>query len=208
MTQNAVGPSTRPFAVLGVDPGRKGAMALVTLASCPELYWRGIDELPREPVAFAAAVFEQVSAWRNVARIIGVSLEEPFGLSGNGNQIAYGRAFGHLELALGQAFPPGDPGITLVNPSQWQRHILPKKTGMAKELAAHAFRSLFPGLYSESAKLHEGMVDAALIALAHAVAQGNIQRPALNFTSFGIDPLATNGKGATRARKQPRPRNA
>ena len=173
--------------LMGVDPGRKGAIARVTLGAAENrLEFVRIDRLPREPDKLCEEIGAIVRAWRSEGPILGCGLEEPFGVPGQGNQLSYGRCFGHLETAL---MLTGIP-VHLHYPVHWQPRVMTRFRGVpAKVLIAHAFRQLFT--LPEELYEHEGLVDAAMIALAEGVALGVIKKPTINWTPYEATPKET-----------------
>lgn len=183
------------FSVLGVDPGRKGALALVrfSLDGLTVAYAR-IDDLPREPALLCKAVAKFINAQRGNFDARECALEEPFGLQGQGNALSYGRAFGHLEAAIALALGD-DLAVVRYHPSQWQPAVLPtrKAPGVdAKMCAAHAVRILFPHMEN---KLHEGVTDAVLIAIAHAIKTGRLSPVDFQFGELVAPPVVPKKKG-------------
>jgi hypothetical protein len=169
------------LSVLAADPGRQGAIVRLILGRPLRIEFVRIDRLSRRPFTLVGEVQGIVERWEAESRVVGCALEEPFGRPGQGNQLSYGRAFGHLETALDLAV---QCDVTLWNPSQWQPKILlsKRKGRTAKEAAAFAFDRLFrlpPNL-----RPHEGAIDAALLAVVEAVRLGAMTVPRIDWSPF------------------------
>jgi hypothetical protein len=169
--------------VLGADPGLQGAVVRLILGRPLRIEFVRIDRLPKDPPMLVRALGSIVREWEQDGPVVGVGLEEPFampGKKGQGHMLSYGRRFGHLETALGLSASQ----VTLYGPSQWQPKIMPtrRQGRTAKQAAAWAFDRLFR--LGVSARPHEGVIDAALIALVEAMRIQAIAPVVLDWETF------------------------
>lgn len=129
----------RPIYWLGIDPGSRGAAALVDPAGMPvaAIGWarRTESEIAAAltalraragPAALVRAVLERVTANPRMAR---------------GAAFSFGRSYG---LVLGLVVAAGVP-VDLVSPARWQR-TLGCLTGGNKQVTLARARGLFPGV--------------------------------------------------------------
>lgn len=156
--------------ILGIDPGLSGAFALITgggagvFFECMPVRMEGKDkEIDFDRVQ---AVLSQM--WALSEGQMHVILERAMPMAmGSKHAFNYGRGFAALELAIRVGKFP----VTYVEPSKWSKALL---AGVDLELrpksrSAVAFKRLFPHLVdtipmSKTGKIHEGFVDALLIA--------------------------------------------
>jgi crossover junction endodeoxyribonuclease RuvC len=140
--------------VAGIDPGKAGALVIL-----------------RDGVIEDMALLKNVVPrfWllqRNV-KVIYIEQAQSFPKQGIASAFNYGRDFGYL---LGTLAGSGMI-IHLVRPAVWARriHTMAPKIDDAKERSLWCARHLWPEqtwlATSKSSKAHDGLVDAALIAL-------------------------------------------
>lgn len=166
--------------IIGADPGRKGAIVALFVSNKLELEYLKLEHLSRSPNPFFQSIEKTVMKWTSEAPCVGCALEEPFALKKQGNMLSYGIYFGHLELALNIALK-GD--VSSYYPSQWQPLLMPRIKGIqAKELASYIFQKLFK--LPEELREHDGVVDAACLALAHAIKLGVIDKKIINWQEY------------------------
>lgn len=188
--------------IVGVDPGTRGAIVRVILGHSLRIEYVRIDRLPVTPAALVRQVVAIVDGWRAEGPIVATGCEMPFAFAGEreggrpqGHMLSYGRRFGHLETALAMA----GLDVTLMGPSTWQPRVLARFKGVpAKTLAAHAFDQLFR--LPSNAFQHDGVADAALIALSVGVAKEIIHKPAINWAPYA--PPSLQEKRHERDRKR------
>lgn len=171
------------FCIIGVDPGRKGALACLFFTNALELQYLKIEHVSRDPKEFFNVIKNTIENWVRDCPCVAVALEMPFALKGQANMLSYGRYFGHLEMALALA---STASTHLYYPSQWQPVLMPKfKSIKAKELASYIFKKLFrlPTHLAE----HDGVVDATCIALSYAIEMGMLNRNLVNWKQFCIE---------------------
>lgn len=166
--------------IIGADPGRKGAIVALFISNKLELEYLKIEHISRAPVPFFQAVEQTIAKWTSEAPCVGCALEEPFALKKQGSMLSYGRYFGHLEIALNLALK-GD--VKLYYPSQWQPFVLNKFKGIqAKEVASFVFQKLFK--LPDELREHDGVVDAACIAISHGIQMGIIDKKLVDWKEF------------------------
>ncbi len=143
--------------VVGIDPGKGGALALLSLDlrearvwDCPADYL-SVSELWTEIRAghqVVAAAIEQVGAFRVAGRT-----------QGGTSMFSFGQNFGvWLGLLAGSAVPH-----TTVRPQRWQASLLDGASGDPKERSLLMARRLFPFLDLHRKKDH-GKADALHLA--------------------------------------------
>lgn len=140
--------------VVGIDPGQKGGVVLLT---------KGGDIEVAIPMPDAHVLADHLDTWRPDH----VFIEKAQAMPRNGavSMFNYGLHFGQLQglcVAL-------QLGYTLVTPKTWQRTMFIGTTGAEpKKRAYQAASRIFPGqdfrASERSKKPSDGIVDAALIA--------------------------------------------
>lgn len=151
--------------VLGIDPGRHGALAVIDLSS--RCLLRAL-KMPDD----ARWLHHWLQALKRDYRSLQVALEKAFGCAvvggrrqGAKSMFSYGRHFGHLEAILFSS------GITphLIAPITWTKELhkgVEAEGSKAKSLIVA--RQLWPlngfTLSDRARKPHEGLIDAMLIA--------------------------------------------
>lgn len=142
--------------IAGVDPGKRGAVAIV-------------DEHGYFVTGEVLELIPRLDTWLQVHRGLGglhVFIEKAQAFRGQGISSAfnYAREYGFL---LGLLTAGGFP-VTQVPPATWTKvmHAGTATAATAKERSAQAAQRLFPEanfFVGKSKKPHDGLVDAALI---------------------------------------------
>lgn len=144
-----MGKDPRPCAYIGIDPGRKGAAALIH----PE----GI--LVERAPADAASCVRLLGSWRKSWNIRLAAVEQMLPWKGIVAAFVLGE---HTGMWLGILAALGIPHIT-VRAQVWQRSVVDRKAGSTPKARALAAASrLFPDVRLTSGD--HGMADAMLIA--------------------------------------------
>ena len=147
---------------LGVDPGKKGALAIVDEDG------NIISKVMKHPTAI------ETYSWLRMAiekhRVLMAAIEKPFAKSMNKGVFTYLSEYGELRMALKLANIP----FVEVHPSKWTKKmhkILPQgREGFksAKEASLASARKIWPDecwkATERSRTPSDGLVDAALIA--------------------------------------------
>ena len=139
---------------VGIDPGKKGAFAVIDSYG---------DLIAIEKTVTAHDLTQLLRTYR--PRHVFVEKAQAMPGQGVSSMFAYGQGFGEL---LGVLTATGI-AYTLIRPSTWTK---PMHQGTAgdepKKRSAEAFMRLFPASVEKtrlrSGRLHDGIVDAALIA--------------------------------------------
>lgn len=147
--------------VLGIDPGLKGAFVLIA---------GGAFSFKTMPLEDGRVSFEGVGSILKEMRgsTIRVYLERAMPLAmGARHAFNYGRDFAALELSIKLARMP----VVYVEPQKWGKAMMEGVDARLKpkERAQIAVKRLFPEFISSipsnrNGKLHEGVVDALLLA--------------------------------------------
>lgn len=145
--------------ILGIDPGLTGAFVYLT---------RKEFRFALMPVQDKRVDFDGVRALIARERPAQVILERAMPLAmGSKHAFNYGRDFAALEIAIRLSKTP----VLYVLPKDWMKTLLEGVDARLKpkERSQIAVRRLFPHLVSKipankNGKLHEGIVDALLIA--------------------------------------------
>lgn len=138
---------------LGIDPGKRGAAALITSD--------GTAEAVNYPGDVSQAA-DILRGWKSVYTVELAALERVHSMPGQGVKgvFSFGENFGAWQGIL-SAF--GIP-YELVAPQQWQRGlVLPSDGSTPKERALTVARRLYPGLDLHR-KSDDGKADALLLA--------------------------------------------
>lgn len=190
------------FCIIGVDPGRRGALACLFFTNSLELQYVKLEHVTRDPKEFFSFIKATIEGWVKDCPCVAVALEMPFAMKGQASMLSYGRYFGHLEMTLALAC---SASTHLYYPSQWQPNLMPRFKGYkSKELASYIFKKLFrlPEHLSE----HDGVVDATCIALSYAVEMGILEKNLVNWKQFclekGISNVPRTWKMATNTKSQ------
>ncbi len=145
--------------VVGIDPGKQGAIALLSNDPNTCLYWLLSDIEEEGPGAFAAIIKDY-----NVQHAY---IEKAQAMPNQGvvSMFTYGMGFGKLVGWCEMMALP----YTLVPPKTWTKELHKGCSGAdAKAKSEQAARRLFPKELlrptERSKKLHPGLVDAVLIA--------------------------------------------
>lgn len=145
------------IAVLGIDPGAKGGLALVTAGEA--LVW---------PIPMAGNVVDTqaVSQILHIYEPHLIALEKVHSMPGQGvsSTFTFGRGFGRIE-GIAEAL---SVRVELITPQRWKQTVL---AGTAKDKAAAVefCRRRWPNLglvQPGCRKAHEGIADALCIAEA------------------------------------------
>ncbi len=145
--------------IIGIDPGKQGAIALLSKDLKTVLFWlmSEVEERKSPP-------FEDIVKGYGVVHAY---IEKSQAMPGQGvtSMFTYGMGFGKI---LGWCEMLSLP-YTLVPPRTWTKEIHKGVSGeTAKERSLHAAKRLFPGerllASKNSVRLHPGLVDALLIA--------------------------------------------
>ncbi len=145
--------------ILGIDPGKQGAVALLCNDPNTTLFWllSDIEESRSTPFDHIVEAYGVQHAY----------IEKAHAMPGQGvtSMFNYGMGFGKI---LGWCEMIGLP-YTLVPPQVWTKEIHQGCSGAnAKEKSAQAVRQLFPKedlkATPRSVRLHPGFIDALLIA--------------------------------------------
>lgn len=137
---------------LGVDPGKKGAIAIVTTDSVEALDYPG-------DVALAADILR---GWVAIYDIQSVALERVHSMPGQGvkSTFTFGETFGAWQGILAALEVP----YALVSPQQWQRGVIvPSDGATPKERSLSVARRLYPAVDLHRKGDH-GKADALLLA--------------------------------------------
>lgn len=167
----------RETLVCGIDPGKRGAIALIaTGPSYPGNIRVALTPMPlkRRGGVDGKGVRELIERYRFDA----IYIEEVGGFTGDsaGSAFTFGRNFGVVEGVCDALMKP----CSLVKPRIWQCavHILEDHGINAKERSLSAVRRLYPfvNLIADRGRVpHDGFIDALLIAhYALGVLNGNI----------------------------------
>lgn len=150
---------------LGIDPGRKGAFALLDEAGQFVDVW----DMPLVSGAITAhAIYGQYKQIQERAIKPFTVIEKPFSKPTDGrNSIAtYHFESGQLMLIAAFGWP-----VTLIQPAIWTRvmHVGLPEDLSAKQASLQAFKNLFPELadskrFIDGKKIYDGRIDAILIA--------------------------------------------
>ena len=146
---------TKPRAVLGIDPGKTGAVCAMH-ADGPDVRRFPEDGDPLETMAELMSEYYIAHAY----------LERVSAMPGNGavSMFNFGRGYGLIQGWLRGLLIP----FTLVSPRVWQKELHLGCSGAdAKARSAQAAKQLFPAaelVLPRCRKPHDGMVDALLIA--------------------------------------------
>jgi len=137
---------------LGIDPGKRGALALITSDMATAVAYPG-------DVSQAADILRE---WNVVYRIELAALERVHSMPGQGvrSMFTFGENFGAWQGILAAMEIPH----TLITPQQWQRGlVLPSDGSSPKERALTVARRLFPAVDLHR-KSDNGKADALLLA--------------------------------------------
>ena len=153
---------------VGIDPGQQGAV--VALDSVGSLwYWRIPLTVSKDLDHFALrGILAQAKALKHTSEPIHVYLERAMALAmGSSSALSYGRHFASIELAVTYEELP----VTYVLPKEWNKVMFEGTSAdlKPKVRAVIAVERLFPMLIdripkNKNGKLHEGIVDALLLA--------------------------------------------
>ncbi len=145
--------------VMGIDPGLKGAVAVINLSTGEATFW-----------LLSAIIENRTTHFEDIISAYGVQhvyIEKAQARPGQGVSsmfnygTGYGRIIGWVEI-LGIKF-------TLVPPQTWTKELHKgTKEGTAKQRSKEAALQLFPGTDFRASQrcvtLHDGLIDALLIA--------------------------------------------
>lgn len=148
--------------IMGIDPGRQGAFVI--------LKDNVISDFMVMPLIFGEMTFEHLfeSVLTFGKGVDHVFLERAVPMAmGSKHAFTYGREFAMLEISVNALKVP----LTYVEPAKWSKEI---HEGISKDLkpkakSVLAVQRLFPNLLDQipcnkNKKMHEGVVDALLIA--------------------------------------------
>lgn len=144
--------------ILGIDPGAKGAVALLEATAVPVL-----APYPPEPLQDLTWFVDYLMRVPGIKHIF---VEKAQAMPGQGvvSMFRYGQHFGELLGVITTMEIP----YTLVHPATWTKHMH-QGTSMsdAKSRSLAAVKRLFPGVnlvQPRCKRPHEGVIDALLIA--------------------------------------------
>lgn len=139
---------------IGVDPGKKGAVAVLSIED-KERHLLEVIPLPdscREKVTLFAGILSNTT--RNFCVVEKVHSSPQMGVV---SAFTFGKGFGHLEGIVTSSMSPRD--YAFVNPQVWQAG-LDCMTGGDKKISARRVGELFPAY----AKIKKDFADAILIS--------------------------------------------
>ena len=140
-------------AYLGIDPGKTGAVALITNEGAHEIL-----DYPGDP----SLIVDRFRKWKLNYEIVMTALEKVGARPGQGvvSMFTFGRNLGAWEGII-SAF--GIP-FMMPTPRQWQKGLIDQKAGgNPKERSLNTARRLFPNA-SLTRKKDHGRADALLLA--------------------------------------------
>jgi len=142
---------TNVKAVIGIDPGKKGALALIN----------GLDNIEIYDFPNSFSLFYQIiKKWDEQFNIKAVVLEKvgPLAVQGKKAAFTFGQNAGVLEgVLIGMEL-----SYQLVPPKEWQKVVNKRDGRTPKERASNTVRKLFPHLNIPETK--DGRADALLMA--------------------------------------------
>ena len=173
--------------VLGVDPGIRGGLAIVSIndSAAPQL----VDAIDIPVTGVGAKERVDVLAIRTW--ILGhqpqhafIERTQAFPKQGASSGFKYGRAAGAIEAVIACCEAP----LTIVEPTMWKRfHHLP---GKDKEAARQRALQLFPSAHALLARRKDhGRADACLVALYGAQSL-TLAKPALVEPSTAVEAVS------------------
>jgi crossover junction endodeoxyribonuclease RuvC len=140
--------------VIGIDPGKTGAIAVVGQSTALIWDWPGdeqaVADLVRDEILFNSAL--------DVA-LVAIEGQQAMPKQGVSSTFKLGANFG---VWLGVLAMTGWP-VRVVRPQEWQRGLLRAGDGEGKDRSLAAARRLFPAV-DLRLKKHNGRADALLIA--------------------------------------------
>lgn len=140
-------------AYLGIDPGKTGAVALITNEGAHEIL-----DYPGDP----SLIVDRFREWILNHEITMAALEKVGARPGQGvvSMFTFGRNLGAWEGIIAAFEIP----FMMPTPRQWQKGIVDRKAGRdSKERSLNTARRLFPDA-DLSLKKHHGRADALLLA--------------------------------------------
>jgi crossover junction endodeoxyribonuclease RuvC len=161
--------------VLGVDPGIRGGLAVVSDGDDGRVILIAAIDIPvvgsgaKERVDVAAV---RLFVAQHAPALALIERAQAMPRQGASSGFKYGRAVGSLEAAIALS---DDTPMQIVEPSAWKRHW--RLPGKDKERARQLALELFPAAHALLArKKDHGRAEAALLALyglrtSHAIAQ-------------------------------------
>ena len=141
----------KPRAWIGIDPGKSGAIALITRDEQLVMDWPGD----------AAGAAELLLTWRIGYHIELVALERVGSMPGQGvkSMFSFGENFGTWQGILAALGIP----YVMPRPQEWQKGLVSPADGEPKGRSLAVARRLFPDAELDRKKDH-GRADALLLA--------------------------------------------
>ena len=144
--------------VIGVDPGSKGAIVILVLEGVKTLSVGSSKEVS------GANLYDLIA--QEKADHVFIEKAQSMPRQGISSAFTYGTGYGGLLAAVEIAKVP----FTLISPRIWTSKMhLGCEGDNPKEKSVKAFARIFPGMgdgiKNRNGKLHDGIVDAALIAM-------------------------------------------
>jgi len=165
-----------PKFVMGIDPGLRGGIAVVEASeSRGHAELRGAYPMPlRDGEVYGESLWDLLEEWK--PKTIAIEKVHAMPKQGVVSMFTFGKGFGIVEGVARAWVQHREPNpIRLLAPREWQKAVhLPGvwKDMDAKGRSALAVDHWFPGedwrATARCKKRHDGMIDAALIALAVA----------------------------------------
>ena len=152
--------------ILGIDPGQAGSIVAL-FGNQSNLDIELMPLKPNKDIDFKK-VKEILESYSELYEEIHIFLERALPMAmGSKHAFNYGRGFAAIEIAIEELEIP----VTYVEPAKWAKlmHDGINTKYKTKEKSAIAFKRLFPKLVpkipkSKKGRLHEGVVEATLIA--------------------------------------------
>lgn len=152
-------PVSRVF--VGIDPGKKGCLAVITnTGELVEIYQTPIITMKNKRRYDVHAMDRLLKSLQSKYTIGLAAIEQQQAYPGQGAVSNYSTGRGEALWEMGLV--ANAIAHQRVHPQKWQRRFFPRVKGQSKPLAMQAAQSLFPNWVFKKSK--DGEFDAALIA--------------------------------------------